>query len=95
MKCLLLFIAILPVALANYPFSVTLREDAYTISWNFNREDETIFFMVNASTTGWVGFGLSPDGGMANSDVVIGWVDDSGNAFLHVSKIMLFICTTI
>ena len=31
-----------------------------------------------------VGFGLSPNGQMPGSDVVIGWVDDDGNAHFHV-----------
>lgn len=73
----------------TYTYSAVLydREDGrYELYWNFDREAETIEFAVRASTTGWVGFGLSPNGGMIGSDVVIGWVDDdSGEAFLHVS----------
>ena len=33
---------------------------------------------------GYVGFGISPNGGMAGSDVVIGWVKDDGTAVFHV-----------
>ncbi len=33
---------------------------------------------------GYVGFGLSPNGGMTGSDVVIGWVLDDGTAVFHV-----------
>ena len=29
--------------------------------------------------TGWVGWGLSAKGGMKGSDMVMGWVDNSGN----------------
>lgn len=39
---------------------------------------------VHVEALGYVGFGLSPNGGMAGSDVVIGWVYDNGTAVLHV-----------
>ncbi len=48
-------------------------------------EEQSIRFAVNVSTTGWVGLGLSPTGGMPSSDIVIGWVNDEGQAFLNVS----------
>ena len=93
MKCvafLLLLLLGLPAAvLCNHPFRATLYDmngEFYELLWNFSVEDETIEFAVNVSTTGWVGFGLSPNGDMTRSDVVIGWVDDSGTAFFHVRK---------
>ena len=74
--------------LADYPFRVTLnteeRGGLYQLFWRFDNEAETIEFAVRVQTTGWVGFGLSPNGQMPNSDVVIGWVENS-EAFLHVS----------
>ena len=68
----------------GYRFSAIL-DDSYTLHWNFDLEQQTIAFAVNVSTTGWVGFGLSPNGQMPQSDVVIGWVDDDGNTQFHVS----------
>ena len=73
-----------------YPFSAVLKADEsgnplYTLHWNFSSAEETITFGVNVSTNGWVGFGISPNGGMTNSDVVIGWVNDDGEVFFHVS----------
>ena len=70
----------------KYPFSFSLLSDAtsrsyYTLHWNFTREQNTIYFAVNVSTTGWVGFGLSPTGGMVNSDLVIGWVNNGAVYF--------------
>ena len=47
--------------------------------------EETISFAVHVNTTGWVGFGLSPNGQMPNSDVVIGWVDRSGSVAFQVN----------
>ena len=33
-----------------------------------------------------MGFGLSPNGQMPGSDVVIGWVTDQGEVVFHVAK---------
>ena len=95
MKCLVIFTCLLSAALAqvdlsSYPLSAVLRDsegEVYTLYWGFDVEAETIRFAVNVSTSGWVGLGLSPTGGMPNSDVVIGWVNDEGQAFLHVSSL--------
>ena len=73
---------------ASYPFSAVLFDDQgqyYGLHWNFTRSTETIYFAVNVSTTGWIGFGLSPNGQMPGSDVVIGWVSNAGENFFHVS----------
>ena len=73
----------------TYPFKATLNtaEDGgvYELYWTFDNAAETISFAVYVQTTGWVGFGLSPNGQMPNSDVVIGWVDNR-ETFLHVSN---------
>ena len=72
----------------KYPFSATLSVGKYWLYWNFSHVDETIQFAVRVNTTGWVGFGISPNGQMPGSDVVIGWVDGD-NIYFHVSvKIM-------
>ena len=78
---------------AKYPFSVVLLDDGegfYGLHWNFTRSTESIYFAVNVSTTGWVGFGLSPNGQMPGSDVVIGWVDGE-NSYFHVSPQQLYL----
>ena len=91
MKSLGYLLVLLPIVLGNlsrrYAFSTTLYDrggDMYMLHWNFSTAERTITFAVNVSTTGWVGFGISPNGGMVNSDVVIGWVK-SGRAYFHVS----------
>ena len=73
---------------SKYPFSRILYDaegQYYGLHWNFDIAAETIHFAVNVSTGGWVGFGVSPTGQMPGSDVVIGWVADSGNKYFHVS----------
>ena len=71
----------------KYPFRVVLfdqNDQYYGLHWNFTRETQSIYFAVNVSTTGWVGFGLSPNGQMPASDVVIGWIN-GGQTYFHVS----------
>ena len=65
---------------SSYRFSANLHAN-YTLYWTFDNEAQNISFAVRVRTTGWVGFGLSPNGLMPQSDVVIGWVDGSGNHF--------------
>jgi hypothetical protein len=46
-----------------YDNSVVL-DSTYTLYWLMNRNTTTIRIGVQAQTTGWVGFGISPNGGM-------------------------------
>ena len=73
---------------SSYRFSVVLHtaEDGglYELYWKFDNAAETISFAVRVQTTGWVGFGLSPNGQMPDSDVVIGWVTHSGETMFQV-----------
>ncbi len=93
MKTFALLALLLPAVLAanidlsTYPLTADLRPGSYRLHWSVDHEEQTIRFAVNVSTTGWVGLGLSPTGGMPNSDIVIGWVNDQGQAFLHVSRV--------
>lgn len=69
---------------SEYSFKFTLRDDekgTYILHWKFDLDAETIGFAVNVSTEGWVGFGLSPNGGMSGSDIVVGWVDGGKTHF--------------
>ena len=75
---------LLPLAFGGqFPFSATLLKDSsgqpiYELQWSFDVVQQTITFNVLVKTTGWIGFGLSPDGGMIGSDVVTGWVNSTG-----------------
>ena len=76
---------------SKYPYNATLFYDdktgrSYVLHWRVNEKDKIIHFATNATTTGWVGLGISPDGKMPNSDVVIGWVTDSGQRFFKVTS---------
>ena len=68
----------------KYQFSRQLH-DRYTVYWTYDPMAEEVSFAVFVLTTGWIGFGLSPNGQMPGSDVVIGWVDDGGRSYFNVS----------
>lgn len=71
----------------EYSFNAILHQtgtEYYTLYWSFDLQAESISFAVNVSTMGWVGLGISPNGGMPDSDVVIGWVKN-GQVFMQVS----------
>lgn len=68
----------------NYKFSLNVDdkdENLYKLFWKTLENDE-IQFELHCRTLGWIGFGLSPNGGMAGSDIMIGWVDSNGNGHL-------------
>ena len=87
---LVCLLTVVPTALSShdlnstYKFQATLHED-YTLYWTFDNDAQNITFAVRVRTTGWVGFGLSPNGQMPQSDVVIGWVDGTGGSHFDVS----------
>ena len=60
---------------SDFPNALSLDpQENYKIFWKY--DDTTITFEVKVKTQGYVGFGVSPNGGMAGSDMVIGWVQD-------------------
>ncbi|XP_076873898.1 DBH-like monooxygenase protein 2 homolog [Brachyhypopomus gauderio] len=64
------------------PFSEYLDQGSTVmLRWGFDTLKDTIVFEVRANTTGWVGFGFSPNGGMNGADMVIGGVDTNGFYF--------------
>ncbi|KAB5540062.1 hypothetical protein PHYPO_G00097030 [Pangasianodon hypophthalmus] len=64
------------------PFSEYLDSNTNVLlRWGFDVVRDTITFEVTVNTTGWVGFGFSPNGGMAGSDIVIGGVGPGGIYF--------------
>ena len=57
----------------------------YTMFYSFDADLSILRIAVLVQTTGWVGLGISPNGQMPGSDIVIGWVDNNGAPFLQVS----------
>lgn len=66
----------------SLPFMEYLDNDNLVcLTWGFNDVQGNITFKLVVNTTGWVGFGFSPNGGMAGSDIVIGGLGPSGSYF--------------
>ncbi|CAH1265386.1 Hypp3173 [Branchiostoma lanceolatum] len=55
------------------------ESERFILLWKF--DSDTITFEAQVQTTGFIGLGFSPNGGMTGSDVIIGWVKD-GQAYL-------------
>ncbi|XP_029620994.1 DBH-like monooxygenase protein 2 homolog [Salmo trutta] len=65
------------------PFVENLDADSNVIlKWGFSEVQGTIMFQLTVKTTGWLGFGFSPNGGMAASDIVMGGVGPNGTYFM-------------
>lgn len=64
------------------PFMVYLDPDNLVpLKWGFDNLQGIITFKLAINTTGWVGIGFSPNGGMKGSDIVIGGFGPSGSYF--------------
>ncbi len=67
----------LPSPTSDYANHIILVEpDIYILYWNYTNED--ILFETHVKNNGWSAFGLSPNGGMDNSDVAVTWLNDNG-----------------
>ena len=49
----------------------------------------SFYFQITAETTGWVGLGISPNGGMTGADIIMAWVANDGTTNILVSEILL------
>ena len=55
-------------------------DDTYLLSWGIDEDAGLIRIQLDVKTVGWVGFGLSPNGLMANSDIYMGYIQNDGKA---------------
>ena len=69
--------------------SSLVANDVYNMFWTVANDEITI--EVHVKTLGYVGFGLSPNGGMTGADIVMGWVKD-GKVFFQVSHCIHIQC---
>ena len=58
--------------------------DKYHVRWENNFEKKIISFRVTVETKGFVGFGVSPNGGMTGADLIIGGVYPNGTHYFQV-----------
>jgi len=57
------------------------------LSWELGEDKSAITFELWAQTLGYVGFGISPNGGMAGADIFIAGVAPDGTPYSSVSEI--------
>ena len=76
---------------STYMFSNTIvvHNGNYNVSYHYNESADTLEFLVEVRTTGWVGFGfaLNAPTGMQNYDVAVGGVLSNGSGYLKVRSI--------
>ena len=53
--------------------------------YTHDRDNQVLKMAVKVMSLGWVGIGFSRNQFMTDTDIAIGWVDDSGEGFLQVS----------
>lgn len=56
----------------EYDHSTSLGDGLYTLSWTV--AGDTVWFGIQATTTGWVALGIDPQIAMSEADMVFGWV---------------------
>ena len=64
----------------TYTHEIELAPDVYHMKWGF--QDDMIGFHLTVKTTGWIGFGISPYGGMKGADIFTAWVGTGLQTFL-------------
>ena len=83
----LLLVFLVPTMGQNvYSNNIVLDNGNYNVSWNFNASSDTLEFLVEVRTTGWVGFGvaLNAPNNMMGYDVAVGGVFNNGTGYLQV-----------
>ena len=87
--CLLSLYVVCTTSSYMFSNSININNGAYNVSYNFNESADTLEFLVEASATGWVGFGFSLNEGpnnMVGYDVAVGGVLSNGTGYLRVSE---------
>lgn len=67
-----------PLPTERYANELVLVEpDVYYLYWNYTESE--ILFELHVKNEGWNAFGISPTGGMPNSDFIVTWVNNDGS----------------
>lgn len=53
----------------------------YVVSWEVDKDTSSVTFEISVDSKGYIGFGVSSNGGMANADLIIGGVFDNGTVY--------------
>ena len=44
--------------------------------WTVDDSSDTVEIGLEVESSGWIGWGISPNGQMVNSDVIVAWIED-------------------
>eukprot|EP00947_MAST-08B_sp_MAST-8B-sp1_P002487 g2487.t1 len=67
---------------ADYSHSLFLdANNKVKLHWKEDAANSIMSFALDAPTTGWVGLGFSPNGGMAGADIGLGWLKNGAVSF--------------
>ncbi len=75
----------------KYKNSIELQPDVADLWWTIDDTEKEITFEYHVKTTGWIGLGISPGGGMTGADIGIAWVDNAGKVHFQVFNQNVFI----
>ncbi len=64
----------------EYPFAAEFKGGGFVLRWNVT--GDAAAFAMEADTTGWVSVGFEPTVVMEDADMIFGWVDETGKAFI-------------
>ena len=76
---------------ARYDFELNLEfqqpgATPFKFFYTYDSENQLLKMAVEVLNLGWVGIGFSQNQLMVDSDIAIGWVNESGIGFLQVSS---------
>ena len=73
--------------LASPTFQLLLdRDGKYNLEWTVTEEKSNIVFQITVETLGYAGLGISPDGAMPKSDIVVAEIVDGEDIVLNVKS---------
>lgn len=75
----------------------------YLMEWTIDNNNKDIIFTITVNTRGYIGIGFSHKSGkMANSDLILAWIDDrTGKAnilvcfLFHIQRDIHYLCSEI
>ncbi len=65
----------------EYSYSQSTEDGKFILYWE-PTDENTIFFAMQALTTGYMSIGINPSQRMKDADMYFGWVDSNGSVFM-------------
>lgn len=69
---------------------ILAADGSYVLHWSIDYVAKVVRFNATVATRGYVGFGISPSGGMTGADIVIGGIFENGTAYFSVRISLVF-----